>query len=240
MAQEVLVAQEKQKRLQREYLLKYPRYNTSLFIFGPDNPIRKLCQKMVYPSRGHIRFQGAVPATALWMPFSAVVYSAIIAMVVLACVTTPLYQKEYFEKHEFKLTNWFVLTDAGFAGLFTLEVLVKVIADGLVSTPNAYLRSAWGVIDSVVLITLWISVISSLRNQSDVSRSVGAFKALRALRLLNISGSARDIFQSVILKGGRKIISVSSVPASCSLLICSHTGRIGILGFDHSLRHIRS
>jgi voltage-dependent calcium channel len=209
MAQEVMVAQETQKRLQREYLLKYPRYNTSLFIFKPDNPIRKLCQKMVYPSRGHIRFQGAVPVTVLWVPFSGVVYSAIITMVVLACVTTPLYQKEYFEKHAFKLTNWFVITDAGFAGLFTIEVAVKVIADGLISTPNAYLRSAWGVIDSTVLITLWISVISALRNQSDISRSVGAFKALRALRLLNISGSARDIFQSVILKGGTKIISVS-------------------------------
>lgn len=217
MAQEVMVAQEKQKLLQREYLRKYPRYNTSLFIFGPDNAFRKLCQKMVYPSRGQIRFQGATPSTALWVPFSAIVYSAIITMVVLACVTTPLYQKEYFQKHEFKLTNWFVLTDAGFAGLFTIEVAVKVIADGLISAPNAYLRSAWGVIDSIVLITLWISVISALRDQSDVSRSVGAFKALRALRLLSISGSARDIFQSVILKGGKKIISVSlssSMPES--------------------------
>ena len=46
---------------------------------------------------------------------------------------------------------------------------------------------------------------------------MGAFKALRALRLLNVSDSARDTFHSVIILGGWKVVSAAFV--SISLLI---------------------
>ncbi|KAK5276060.1 calcium channel protein, partial [Cryomyces antarcticus] len=128
-------------------------------------------------------------------------------MVLLACVTTPLYQKEYFQNHTFSVKNWFVFTDLAFAALFTVEAVIKVIADGLFWTPNAYFRGSWGLIDGVVLITLWVNVATSLYSGGVVSRAVGAFKALRALRLLNISDSARDTFHSVIVLGGWKVLS---------------------------------
>ena len=209
MAQEVVSAQERLKRAQRDYLKKHPNYNSSLFIFKPSNPIRRICQRLVWPARGNTRYDGLPPYRSAWLIFSSIIYAAIVAMVVLACVTTPMYQKQYFQKHGSSLRNWFTFTDAGFAALFTFEALVKVIADGLIWTPNAYLRGSWGIIDCVVLITLWISVLSSLREQGDISRAVGAFKALRALRLLNISDNARETFHSVIVIGVQKIISVS-------------------------------
>jgi hypothetical protein len=60
-----------------------------------------------------------------------------------------------------------------------------------------------------VLITLWINVITLFANAGAVSRAVGAFKALRALRLLNVSDSARETFHSLMIIGGPKILSVS-------------------------------
>jgi hypothetical protein len=131
-------------------------------------------------------------------------------MVLLACITTPLYQRDYFLTREYTPSNWFVWTDAGFAAVFTVEAMIKVVADGFFWTPNAYLRSSWGFLDGVVLITLWINVFTSLFTTGSVSRIVGAFKALRALRLLNVSDSARDTFHSVIIVGGMKVVSVSS------------------------------
>ena len=133
-------------------------------------------------------------------------------MVLLACVTTPLYQREYFETHDFSVKNWFVWTDMGFAVLFTIEALIKVIADGFFWTPNAYFRGSWGFIDGVVLVTLWVNVGTSLWNEGQITRTVGAFKALRALRLLNISDSARDNFHSLIVRGWWKLFSVSAHP----------------------------
>ena len=217
MAKEALSAAEKRKVAQREYLLKYPTYNKSLFIFGARNPVRHLCQRIVGPGRGKDRAEGPPPNPIIWYAFSAVLYAAIVAMVLLACVTTPLYQKQYWVGHEYSVRNWFVFTDLGFAVLFSVEAIVRVVADGFFWTPNAYFRSAWGFIDGVVLITLWINVLTSLYNQGAVSRAVGAFKALRALRLLNISDSARDHFHSVIVRGGWKVVSAAFV--SLSLLI---------------------
>jgi len=219
LAREVVTATEVRKVTQREYLRENPSYNNTLFIFKPANPIRRFCQRMVGPGRGNERIEGVAPNPTVWYAFSAFVYCAIVAMVLLACITTPLYQKEYFAKpeHEFSVKNWFVFTDIGFAALFTVEAIIKVIADGALFTPNAYFRSSWGLIDGIVLCTLWASVITYLTDPGSGSRAVGAFKALRALRLLNVSDSARNTFHSLIVLGIWKLTSAALV--SLSLLI---------------------
>lgn len=217
MAQRVVSATENRKRAQREYLIKYPRYNVSLYIFKPNSPIRRMCQKVVGPGRGSERIEGSPPSPLVWYAFSATIYAIIVAMVLLACITTPLYQKDYWTSHVYSVRNWFVFTDLAFAVIFAVEAGIRIIADGFFWTPNAYFRSSWGLIDGIVLITLWINVGSSLFNEGAVSRAVGAFKALRALRLLNVSDSARDTFHSVIVRGGWKVLSAAFV--SLSLLI---------------------
>ncbi|KAB8074058.1 Ion transport protein-domain-containing protein [Aspergillus leporis] len=210
LAKEVVSAAEQRKRAQREYLMKHPNYNKSLFIFAPDNPVRRLCQRIVGPGRGHQRIEGVDPYKPVWYAFSAFVYAAIVAMVLIACITTPIYQRENLPTHK----QWFIYTDMSFAILFTLEALIKVIADGFFWTPNAYFRGSWGFIDGVVLITLWINVGSALFEDWAVSRAVGAVKALRALRLLNVSDSAKDTFHSVIIVGGWKVIEAAAVSMS--------------------------
>jgi hypothetical protein len=208
MAKEVLSAAEQRKRAQRQYLQKYPKYNVSLFIFSPSNPLRRICQRIVGPGRGSKRFEGVDPYKPIWYSFSAFIYAAIVAMVLLACIATPLYQRTYYETHTVSIHNWFIWTDVVFALVFTIEAIIKVIADGFFWTPNAYFRGSWGFIDGIVLITLWVSVITALSKNVGASRVVGAFRALRALRLLNVSDSARETFHAVIILGGWKVISV--------------------------------
>lgn len=217
MAKVVVSATAQRKRAQREYIARHPRYNDALFIFTPSNPIRKFCQRMVGPGRGSERFDGVEPSKAVWYTFSAFIYISIVAMVLLACVTTPLYQKEYFAAHGDSVHTWYLWVDMGFAAVFTIEATIKIIADGLFWTPNAFLRSSWGLIDALVLITLWINIATSLTNNGAIARAVGAFKALRALRLLNVSDSAKDTFHSVIIVGGSKVLSAAFV--SLSLLV---------------------
>ena len=217
MAKQVVSATENRRRAQRQYLIKHPRYNVSLFLFKPRNPIRRLCQYVVGPGRGEERIEGVAPYKPVWYSFSAFTYAAIVAMVVLASVTTPLYQREYYQMNQLSITNWFVWTDLGFAILFSIEAIIRIIADGFLMAPHAYYRTVWGFIDAVVLITLWINVMTAIFRDDGVSRAVGAFKALRALRLLNISDSARDTFHSVIIVGGYKILAAAFV--SMSLLV---------------------
>ncbi len=219
MAKEAVSASMQRKKAQRDFLARHPKYNTALFIFTPTNPIRRFCQRLVGPSRGSERFDGVEPNKIMWYIFSAVIYATIVTMVVLACVTTPLYQKEYFETHVYSVKNWFVWTDLAFAAVFSVEALIKVIADGCFWTPNAYFRSLWGFIDGLVLISLIINVVTSFLSDGEVSRAVGAFKALRALRLLNVSDSARETFNKLIFVGGWRVISVSLVPIFHLLLL---------------------
>lgn len=209
MAKEAVSATAQRKQAQKEYLARYPNYNNALYVFKPSNPIRRFCQRIVGPGRGKERFDGVEPNRVVWYTFSAIIYAAIIVMVLIACITTPLYQKLYFDSLKPNDRNWIVWVDMGFTILFTIEALIKAIADGLYWTPNAYFRSTWGLIDAVVVVTLWINVLTSLMNDGAVSRAVGAFKALRALRLLNISDSTRDTFHSLIIVGGWKLLSVS-------------------------------
>ena len=216
MAKQVHSATENRRKLQRQYLVRHPHYNVSLFIFKPDNPVRKLCQRLVGPARGDDRVDGVMPWKPAWYIFSAVTYASIVAMVVIACIATPLYQRQNFGIAH-RADNWLVWTDMAFAIIFTVEALIKVIADGFFYTPNAFFRSIWGLIDIIVLVSLWISVITTLAEEDSITRGVGAFKALRALRLLNISDSARNTFHSVIIVGGYKVLSAAFV--SLSLLI---------------------
>lgn len=219
MAREVVTATEQRRRAQRQYLQKHPTYNVSMFIFRPDNPIRRFCQRIVGPGRGSQRIEGVDPVKPIWYAFSAFIYAAIVAMVLLACIATPLKQREYFLQRDASgnhtkrslmdaLKNWFVWTDMAFAALFTMEAVIKIVADGFFWTPNAYFRGSWGFIDGIVLVTLWINVVTAIYKDGPVSKAVGAFKALRALRLLNVSDSARDTFHSVIILGGWKVLSV--------------------------------
>ncbi|KAI1744262.1 ion transporter [Xylaria scruposa] len=221
MARQVMSATLERRKAQREYLRRHPTYNNALYIFTPKNPIRRLCQRIVGPGRGTERFDGVEPNKIIWYSFSVFIYAAIIAMVIIASVTTPLYQKLWLEAQNLtedsRSTSWFVWVDLAFAVLFTVEAVIKIIADGLFFTPNAYYRSSWGFIDAIVLITLWINVLTLIFNDGSVSRVVGAFKALRALRLLNISNTARDTFHSLIIVAGWKIVSAALV--SLSLLI---------------------
>jgi hypothetical protein len=187
---------------------------------------------------GSERFEGVEPNKAVWYTFSAFIYAAIVAMVILACVTTPLYQKEYFAVHTFSVRNWFVWSDLSFAIIFSIEAIIKVIADGFFWTPNAYFRSSWGLIDGIVLVTFWINVVTALTNDGSVSRAVGAFKALRALRLLNVSDSARETFHSLIIVGIWKLLSVRKFVLVGTWSLIGTLGHVCVLCFAYSICHL--
>lgn len=208
MARQAVSATSARRKAQRDYLARHPRYNTSLYIFPPSSRIRRFCQRLVGPARGLERFDGVEPNKIAWYSISTFIYASVFAMVVIACVTTPLYQKEYRDLHPSTVTQWYIWTDMSFAIIFTVEAIIKIIADGLLWTPNAFLRSSWGIIDAVVLVTLWINVVTLLIDDGAISRALGAFKALRALRLLNVSDSARDTFHSLIIVGWWKLLGV--------------------------------
>lgn len=206
---ELIRAKDELEAQRKEYLEVHPDYNKSLKLFRPHHPIRKFCQKIVAPSYG-VRLEGYNPRPLVWYCFSTFMLLSTLVLVVLACITTPIYYKNLTMTLQPEM-NWVIVTDAILVGIFTIESITKIIADGFYFAPNAYLRSIWGVVDFAVLITMWINLVEEVHSRTTVARVIRAFKALRALRLLSFSPKAQELFHSVIIVGVWKLFSASIV-----------------------------
>ncbi|KAG7834187.1 hypothetical protein KL943_003483 [Ogataea angusta] len=189
---------------QRAYLDQHVEFNRTLHYFYPDHPLRRFCQRIVSPAYGK-RMDGVDPYPKVRDAFYVLMFLATVVVVVLACYVTPLYRKENFIYE--RPWNWVTEVDLFFSILFTLEFLIKVIADGFARTPNAYLRSAWDAIDFVVLISFWITTFGEIYRDFNLVIIVGEARALRGLRLLTITRRSKEYFNYAVISGARKMLA---------------------------------
>ncbi|SCU86751.1 LAFA_0E02850g1_1 [Lachancea sp. 'fantastica'] len=201
------------------YMKEHPFYNNAYFIFPPNHIFRQFCQSLTPPSVGKrtdgFRFYedntNAYERHYSLRHFKRDVFVGFISittvlMVIYSCFITPLYRM----KHS-TVRVWSRYFDATFVVIFSLEFVIKTVADGLSHTPNAYLRNPWNCIDVTVLISIWINFVANLKDDDDLSRVFKGLTALRALRCLTISRTARLTFNQVLFDGIGKIIGAATV-----------------------------
>ena len=84
----------------------------------------------------------------------------ILFVILLNCVSLSLgsNKPEDKEKLLLKIIN---ISDYVFLGIFTLEMVLKIIAMGLVMRPYSYLRDPWNIVSSFLRLTLNSSTASS-------------------------------------------------------------------------------
>nr|CAG8520308.1 3794_t:CDS:10 [Entrophospora candida] len=214
---------QERRAMKADFIAAHPNYNASLWFLSPNNRIRRYCQLLVPSSYGE-RIYGTRPNSTLSLVFGIFIYFCIVASVVLACITVPSFQVVYYQTHErnsgpWFWVTWFWVTDLVFTLIFMIEFAIKIIADGFLLTPNAYLLNVWNQLDFVVLITLFINLVFSISTTSNisVSRAIRAFKALRALRLINLSSSIKNTFHAILIAGAPRILDAALL--SISLII---------------------
>lgn len=198
-----------------DYLQKHSMFNYSYYLFSPRHRFRKFCQKLVPPSYGkrtdNYKFYEDDTDTYsrktyfnhIWRDLFVVFYAAAtVLLIVFSCYVTPIYRM----KRNMSSKNWVTYVDAAFLAIFCVEFIIKTVADGFIYTPNAYARNPWNLIDFFVLISMWINLIAFLRNDGNLSRVFKGLTALRALRCLTISNTARETFKVVLFNGIGKIL----------------------------------
>ncbi|KAK9457557.1 Ion transport protein-domain-containing protein [Dipodascopsis uninucleata] len=218
LIERMMLLKNNQRERKRRYVQENPKFNRVLFCFSPSNPIRQFCQKIVSPNYG-VRYDSTVVMNMkLSRTFSAFIMTCVLVMVLIACYTTPYFQKQYYTTRNCDSSdshcaswNWMTYTDVGFATIFSIEATIKILADGFIYTPNAYLFSTWNAIDFFVLVTLWSEVLISFLNRGTTARYLRAFKAFRALRLLHVNESAKKTFHDIIIIGIGKIFGAAVV-----------------------------
>lgn len=137
------------------------------------------------------------------------VLGAVIASVAVAAVATPLYRKQYYTENGIHRDTWFNLTEVALGMVLVLEAGIKIVADGFIFAPNAYLLSIWNIMDFAVLVTLLINTTTSLIFIGGLSRVTRALKSFRALRLITLFSRLRDTLHAVLFAGALKILDAS-------------------------------
>lgn len=195
----------------RQESIMNPKFNKSFGVLSVKSKLRRFCQAIVAPSFGKRLESEKQPHHLIWYTFSTIMFLATIGLIVIAGIVTPIYYQEYVTNQYW---NWYVISELAFVILFTIELIIKTIADGVISTPNAYLKSVWGIIDFVVWMTLFANMIQEIFFHGVNSRILRAFKAFRALRLLSFSPKAQELFHSIIIVGIWKLFTAAVVALS--------------------------
>jgi hypothetical protein len=149
--------------------------------------------------------------------FNVFINFSIISQVIITCVTTPVYQRQYWLRHAYSRVNWFVVTDFSFALLWSCEAVVKIVAGGIILGPDAYLKG-WNLIDALVLVSSWTSLALTWYNTGrGAAAFVASFKAFRVLRLLTLNKKVMREVTLIFRRGSYKVFA--SILVSLSLLI---------------------
>ena len=194
--------------IKKEFIALHPTYDKTFWIFSQRNPLRHTCQRMVAPSNGD-RVFGRPPNFWAQLGFQVFLLLAVLGGIVVSSVANPIYRQQYIADHPGIRFPWYEVAQGAFALVLVIEFIIKVIADGLAFTPNAYIFNIWNVVDFMILAAVLGSAIPTLASSGSISRFGRALRAFPALRLITIFGFMRSTFHSVIFAGAERILSAA-------------------------------
>ena len=91
-------------------------------------------------------------------------------------------------------TNDQFIAELVFLIIFTLEMIIKVVALGFMLERNSYLRDPWNVLDFVVVLVGWLGVFLASGNIS----AIRTIRILRPIRSINKFPEMKIIVNSII------------------------------------------
>ncbi|XP_070165295.1 voltage-dependent calcium channel type A subunit alpha-1 isoform X14 [Polyergus mexicanus] len=132
---------------------------SSMFILSPTNPVRRAAHWIV-----NLR------------------YFDFFIMVVISLSSIALAAEDPVWEHapRNRILNYF---DYAFTGVFTIEMVLKIIDLGIILHPGSYLREFWNIMDAVVVICAMVSFAFDMSGSS-AGQDLSTIKSLRVLRVL--------------------------------------------------------
>ncbi|XP_045921847.1 voltage-dependent T-type calcium channel subunit alpha-1H-like isoform X2 [Micropterus dolomieu] len=138
----------------------------------------------------------------------------ILLFILLNCVTIVLERPGIDSK---SMERWMLdLSNYVFSAVFLVEMLVKVLALGLIFGKESYCRSSWNIMDGLLVILSLVHILVTFVSTVD-SHMLGILKMLRLLRILR---PLRVIEQVPKLKLAVEALMASVKPIRNILLIC--------------------
>ncbi|XP_076582081.1 voltage-dependent R-type calcium channel subunit alpha-1E isoform X2 [Chaetodon auriga] len=132
----------------------------SMFIFKPDNPVRRACHYVV-----NLRY------------FEMSILLVIAASSIALAAEDPVATSSDWNK----VLRYF---DYVFTGVFTFEMIIKMIDQGLILHDGSYFRDLWNILDFIVVVGALVAFALSNVMGNNKGRDIKTIKSLRVLRVL--------------------------------------------------------
>ncbi|XP_075678000.1 muscle calcium channel subunit alpha-1-like isoform X5 [Dermatophagoides pteronyssinus] len=170
-------AKQQPKRIVRKVPKVPEKAERVLYCLRLKNPIRRLCINIVE-----------------WKPFEWL----ILVTICLNCIALGVYTP--YPGGDSNDTNLVLeKIEYVFLVIFTLECIMKILAYGFIVHQSAYLRSAWNLLDFIIVVIGLIStVVQQISAEGIDVKALRAFRVLRPLRLVSGVPSLQVVLNSII------------------------------------------
>lgn len=198
-----------ERRAQKaDFIRSHPSYDKTFWVFSQKNRLRRYCQLLVRPANGE-RIFGTPYSPAAHTLFQLILLLTVVGGIVVEGIATPIYRRNFYKDNGFVRGSWFDVAEAAFGLTLLVEFLIKIVADGFLFTPNAYMRSIWNAWDLLILAGVLVNLTTGLIFIGGLSRLTRSLKALRALRLITLIDRMRSAFQYLIFSGAIRILDAA-------------------------------
>ncbi|CAK6977876.1 calcium channel%2C voltage-dependent, N type, alpha 1B subunit, a [Scomber scombrus] len=149
---------------------------SSMFIFGQANPVRRLCHYIV---------------TLRYFEMSILVVIAMSSIALAA--EDPVWTNA-------PRNNVLKYLDYAFTGVFTFEMVIKMVDLGLLLHPGAYFRDLWNILDFIVVSGALVAFAFSGTKGKDIStiKSLRVLRVLRPLKTIKRLPKLKAVFDCVV------------------------------------------
>nr|BAA13136.2 voltage-dependent calcium channel [Heterololigo bleekeri] len=149
---------------------------SSMFIFGPTNPVRRFCHFVV-----NLRY------------FDLFIMIVICASSIALAAEDPVND----ESVNNQILNYF---DYVFTGVFTIEMLLKIVDLGIILHPGSYCRDAWNILDATVVICALVAFAfgDAAGGNLNTIKSLRVLRVLRPLKTINRIPKLKAVFDCVV------------------------------------------
>uniref|UniRef100_A0A671YQY2 Voltage-dependent N-type calcium channel subunit alpha n=1 Tax=Sparus aurata TaxID=8175 RepID=A0A671YQY2_SPAAU len=149
---------------------------SSMFMFGQTNPVRRLCHYIV---------------TMRYFEMSILVVIAMSSIALAA--EDPVWTNA-------PRNNVLKYLDYAFTGVFTFEMVIKMVDLGLLLHPGSYFRDLWNILDFIVVSGALVAFAFSGTKGKDIStiKSLRVLRVLRPLKTIKRLPKLKAVFDCVV------------------------------------------
>uniref|UniRef100_A0A9J7ZAK2 Voltage-dependent N-type calcium channel subunit alpha n=1 Tax=Cyprinus carpio carpio TaxID=630221 RepID=A0A9J7ZAK2_CYPCA len=149
---------------------------SSMFIFSPTNPVRRLCHYIV-----------------------SLRYFEMCILVVIAMSSIALAAEDPVQANAPR-NNVLKYLDYVFTGVFTFEMVIKMVDLGLLLHPGSYFRDLWNILDFIVVSGALVAFAFSGTKGKDIStiKSLRVLRVLRPLKTIKRLPKLKAVFDCVV------------------------------------------